>query len=85
MAKTCFKCVLDLLGIHSGENGNPRTRRFFLNCDNLQTRFRLIPKFVLECMDSRKYVFFSKNHKIRTLTAMDLLFCSKVPYLLVDS
>ena len=42
-------------------------------------------QFVLERMENKKYVFFSKNHKIRTLTAMGLIFCLKVPYLLVDS
>ena len=30
MAKTCFKCVLDLLGFHFGENGNLWTHRFLV-------------------------------------------------------
>ena len=47
--------------------------------------FRVISKFVLERMENKKYAFFSKIHKIRSLIDMDLIFFLNVRHILVDS
>jgi hypothetical protein len=45
----------------------------------------MISNFVLEPMGNEKYDIFWEIHKIRALTAMNLIFVVNIPHIVVDS